>query len=60
LWRQDPADPEHQVERLPAELDWRTGFPGFAGGRGTAAARLSAARRFARLAILYIVSGMTK
>jgi hypothetical protein len=35
---------------------FRDFFPGFAGGRGTPAARLAAARRFSRLAILYLVA----
>ena len=32
-------------------------FPGFAGGRGTPAARQAAARRFSKLAILYLAAG---
>jgi hypothetical protein len=35
---------------------FRDFFPGFADGRGTPAARLAAARRFSRLAILYLVA----
>jgi hypothetical protein len=32
-------------------------FPGFAGGKGTPAARLVAARRFSSMAIVYLVAG---
>ena len=34
-----------------------TAFPGFAGGRGTPAARQAAARRFSKRAILYLAAG---
>jgi hypothetical protein len=35
---------------------FRDFFPGFTGGRGRPATRLAAARRFSRLAMLYLVS----
>jgi hypothetical protein len=37
---------------------FRDFFPGFTGGRGRPATRLAAARRFTRLAMLYLVAGL--
>jgi hypothetical protein len=34
---------------------FRDSFPGFAGGKGRPATRLAAARRFARVAMLYLI-----
>src|SRR5271169_5770809 len=45
------------VDYVIEQSDWRICFPGFVGGKGTPAARLAAARRFARRAILYLVAG---
>jgi hypothetical protein len=43
---------EYAIERS----GFRDFFPGFTGRRGTPAARLAAARRFSRLAMLYLIS----
>jgi hypothetical protein len=43
---------DYAIERS----DFRDCFPGFAGGRGTSAARLAAARRFSRLAMFYLLN----
>jgi hypothetical protein len=48
-----PAAVDYAIERSGL----RDCFPGFAGGRGTPAARLAAARRFSRRAILYLLTG---
>jgi hypothetical protein len=44
------------VDYAIEESCWRSCFPGFIGDKGTAAARLAAARRFSQRAILYVVA----
>jgi hypothetical protein len=44
------------VDYAIEQSGFRDFFPGFTGGRGRPATRLAAARRFSRLAMLYLVA----